>query len=126
MTKDHPRMRRFWWILFSIIGALWTLYGAFAMVIGLIADPVVRWAMLGALVVCGLFFAALAWKPSHDFAIRHSILMVAMAALMIGGGFYCLLRGRPAPAVTGAGIFLMVGGTMALTMPRLLRRERLS
>src|SRR3954469_24192361 len=98
MSKDYPRMRRFWWILFFIIGALWTIYGLFAMVIGLIVYPALRWAMLGAFVVAGLFFGAVAWKPTHDFAIRHSMLMYGLGAVMIAGGFYCLFRDTPPPS----------------------------
>lgn len=122
MTKDYPRMRRFWWILFSIINGLWMIYGAFALVVGLIVDPALRWAMLGALAVCGLFFGAVAWKPTHDFAMRHSIVVMALGAAMVAGGLYCLFQDAAPPSVAGAGIFLLVGGTLVLTMPMLLRQ----
>ena len=49
---------------------------------------------------------------------------MGLGAVMIAGGLYCLFQDAAPPSVSGAGIFLLVGGTMVLTMPRLLRDER--
>ena len=123
MPKDHPRMRRFWWTVFCIISALWTLYGLFIMAIGLIVDPLVRWIVPATLVTCGLFGVALAWTPTRRLAIRHGAWLYALGAAMVGLSLCFLLREQP-PPVLSAGIALMIGGGQILLLPWLLRNEK--
>ncbi len=123
MSKDHPRLRRFWWILLSIISACWLVYGAFAMVIGLAVDPRIRWGLLGVAVVSLFFFGGLAWAPLRRAARGHPALVYALAVVLLGCGFWALLRDDASPAALGAGVALMVGGVYGLTLPALLRGQ---